>query len=188
LSGGLRESGSDVLLRELGFEELARVAEIDRSEQISAIYVQRGASLELVEGDYSSPAWETLGEGEHSVAQKRRDLESLVARGAVAIGAFAGERLAGIGVVLPGLRPGGAQLAWLHVTRAQRAAGVGRRLAAALEAIARGRGDREMVVSATRSRSTVDFYMRLGFRPMADPLPELVELEPEDIHMSKALE
>ena len=175
-------------MRDLAFADLARVAEIDRSEQISAIYVQRGENLELVEGDYSSPAWEALGEGEHSIAQKRRDLEWHVSRGAVAIGAFAGERLAGIGVVLPGLRPGVAQLAWLHVTRAHRARGVGRRLAAALEAVAWERGDREMVVSATRSRNTVDFYMGLGFRPMTNPLPELFELEPEDIHMSKTLE
>jgi hypothetical protein len=57
-----------------------------------------------------------------------------------------------------------------------------------MEAIAQELGDREMVVSATRSRNTVDFYMRLGFRPMANPLPELYALEPEDVHMWKRLE
>ncbi len=178
----------DVVLRELSFEELARVAEIDRSEQIAAIYVQRGESLELVVGEHNAPPWHVSGEGEHSVAHQRHQLESLLSRGAVAIGAFTAGRLAGVGVVLPGLRPGVAQLAWLHVTRDQRARGIGRGLAAALANIARDRGDRELVVSATPSQNTIDVYMRLGFRPTANPLPELLELEPEDVHMSKTLE
>jgi hypothetical protein len=44
-----------------------------------------------------------------------------------------------------------------------------------------------MVVSATPSLNTVRFYERRGFAPMAEPLPELYELEPEDVHMLKAL-
>jgi hypothetical protein len=42
-----------------------------------------------------------------------------------------------------------------------------------------------MVVSATPSANTVEFYLHLGFQPMAEPLPELFELEPEDIHLQK---
>ena len=44
-----------------------------------------------------------------------------------------------------------------------------------------------MVVSATPSLNTVRFYQRLGYEPMAEPLPELLELEPEDVHMQKEL-
>jgi hypothetical protein len=33
----------------------------------------------------------------------------------------------------------------------------------------------------------VRFYLGRGYEPMAQPLPELFELEPEDIHMSKPL-
>lgn len=44
-----------------------------------------------------------------------------------------------------------------------------------------------MVVSATPSENTVRFYMGCGYRPTAEPVPELVELEPEDVHMRKAL-
>ena len=44
-----------------------------------------------------------------------------------------------------------------------------------------------MVVSATPSENTVRFYLRRGFAPMADPFPELFELEPEDVHMRKTL-
>ena len=44
-----------------------------------------------------------------------------------------------------------------------------------------------MVVSATPSESTVGFYRRRGFEPTAAPLPELLELEPEDVHLEKRL-
>jgi hypothetical protein len=33
----------------------------------------------------------------------------------------------------------------------------------------------------------VRFYLGRGYEPMEEPLPELLELEPEDVHMSKQL-
>jgi hypothetical protein len=53
--------------------------------------------------------------------------------------------------------------------------------------LARRVGDTEIVVTATPSENTVRFYLGRGYQPMAEPFPELLELEPEDIHMSKAL-
>ena len=44
-----------------------------------------------------------------------------------------------------------------------------------------------MVVSATPSLNTVRFYLHRGFEPTAEPLPELYELEPEDVHLRKVL-
>ena len=44
-----------------------------------------------------------------------------------------------------------------------------------------------MVVSATPSVNTVQFYRGRGFAPTAEPLPELYALEPEDVHLSKRL-
>jgi hypothetical protein len=48
-------------------------------------------------------------------------------------------------------------------------------------------GDTEIVVTATPSENTVRFYLGRGFRAMAQPLSELFELEPDDIHMEKAI-
>lgn len=90
-------------------------------------------------------------------------------------------------MLLGEVRPGIAQLAYLHVTRSRRAQGVGGRLADALEGLARTAGASTIVVSATPSVSTVDFYRRRGYAPMAQPLPELAEHEPDDVHLSKAL-
>jgi GNAT superfamily N-acetyltransferase len=68
-----------------------------------------------------------------------------------------------------------------------RATGIGTRLSERLEQIARSAGDSDMVVSATPSRNTVRFYLGRGFQPMTEPLAELFELEPEDVHMRKLL-
>jgi GNAT superfamily N-acetyltransferase len=173
--------------RKLEAHELARVAEIDRTERIDAIYVQHGSQLELVEGDRSSPPWDSEGHGEHSVAVVRSALEDWVRRGATALGAFDQDRLVGMGVLLPHLRPRVAQLAFLYVSDGYRGRGIGGRLARDLENIARTSGDTAIVVSATPSVSTVRFYRGRGFELMAEPLLELYELEPEDIHMQKRL-
>lgn len=176
------EVGTPVEFRRLARVELSRVADIDRTERIDLIYEQRGTELEERRGNWSSPAWD-----EHSVEAHRHALEDYVDAGGIALGAFSKGRLVGIGVVVPHLRPEIAQLAFLHVSEAFRATGIGRRLSDELDLIARDAGDTEIVVSATPSENTVRFYMSRGYELMAQALPELNELEPEDVHMRKAL-
>jgi ribosomal protein S18 acetylase RimI-like enzyme len=178
---------TELTFRPLAGHELVRVAEIDRTERIDATYLQRGSRLELVEGERSAPPWDHEGAGMHSVAALREMLESTLERGASAVGAFDGGRLVGFGMVLPHVRPRVAQLVALYVSNADRGRGVGVRLCDELDRIARAAGDVEMVVSATPSANTVSFYVNRGFAPTADPLPELYELEPEDVHMWKPL-
>jgi ribosomal protein S18 acetylase RimI-like enzyme len=174
-------------IRELALDELALIGEIDRTEHIEVLFEQRGIELVARHGDWSAPPWLTDSDGEHSVAAQRRAILHYVDAGGIARGAFAGERLVGIAVVVPHIRPGIAQLAYLHVSNGSRAAGVGRALCDELDRIAREAGDTTMVVSATPSENTVRFYMFRGFRPMPQPLPELFEQEPEDVHMQKPL-
>jgi GNAT superfamily N-acetyltransferase len=173
--------------RVLEARELSRVGEIDRTERIEMLYVQRGAELEAVAGDFSASPWHPEGSGEHSIAHQVAECERHVAAGGTAIGAFDGDRLVGIGIVVPRLRPGIAQLAFLHVSDGHRGRGVGRHLSDELERLARDAGAATMVVSATPSENTVRFYRRGGFEPTAAPLPELYALEPEDVHLEKTL-
>jgi GNAT superfamily N-acetyltransferase len=173
--------------RELARHELARIVEIDRTERIEVLFEQRGTELVARRGAWDARPWDPHGDGEHSVAAQRRALEQYVADGGVARGAFSEERLVGIGVLVPHLRPGISQLAYLHVSNGFRSAGIGRRLFAELELVARRAGDEQIVVSATPSEHTVGFYMSCGFEPTADPLPDLLALEPDDIHMWKML-
>ena len=176
-----------VEVRRLERDELVRVGEIDRSERIDAIYVQQGTELEIREGDYSSPTWQADGDGEHSVAAIRSELEQWTAAEAVTLGAFDGDHLVGIAVVVPELRPRIAQLAFLYTSNGHRGRGIGSTLTAELERVAIEAGAARIVVSATPSVNTVDFYRSRGYAPTASPLPELVELEPEDVHMEKVL-
>ena len=173
--------------RRLSRTELARVCEIDRRERIDVLYDQHGSRLVTRHGNWSAPAWDPEGHGEHSVEAQVNALAHYVDRGGIAVGAFAGGRLVGVGVVVPHLRPGIAQLAYLHVSAPVRATGIGSRLSDQLEQIARTAGDSGMVVSATPSENTVRFYRGRGFQPTATPLPDLFELEPDDVHMRKVL-
>jgi GNAT superfamily N-acetyltransferase len=172
--------------RRLALAELGRVAEIDRTERIRAGYLQHGDRLEEIAVDWDASPWRT-GNGEHSVAAQQAFCERHVRTGAVALGAFSGGRLVGIGVVTPHVGPGIAQLAYLQVGDGYRSRGIGARLMDELEGIARTAGDTEIVVSATPSKNTVRFYRGRGYEPTATPLPELLELEPEDVHMQKQL-
>jgi GNAT superfamily N-acetyltransferase len=176
-----------ITYRPFNLTDLPRIRDLDRSERIDVLYIQRGTQLEERQGDFDSPNWSSEGEGEHSYAKQQAHVEKLLVSGAVAIGAFDGERLVGIGVLFPHLRRGMAQLAYLHVSNGYRAAGIGKRLSDDLDQIAREGGDSEIAVSATPSRNTVRFYMARGYEPMAEPLPELFALEPEDIHLHKQL-
>jgi GNAT superfamily N-acetyltransferase len=171
----------------LGRAELARVVEIDRQERIDVVYDQHGSQLVARHGNWSASAWDPDGHGEHSVEAQVDKLEHYIEVGGIALGAFADRRLVGIGVVVPHLRPGIAQLAFLHVSAPVRATGIGSRLSEQLDQIARTAGDSDMVVSATPSANTVRFYLGRGFQPTAEPLAELSELEPDDVHMHKAL-
>ena len=176
-----------VEIRDLARDELTRVGEIDRTEHIGVLFEQRGTELVASHGTWSASAWDPEGDGEHSVDAQRRALAHYADEGGIARGAFSGGRLVGIAMVVPHIRPSIAHLAYLHVSRDFRSAGIGRRLSDDLELIARGAGDTEIVVSATPSENTVRFYLGRGYRPMAQPLQELLELEPDDVHLGKAI-
>ena len=171
----------------MGRNELSRLVEIDRRERINVLYDQHGTQLVARHGSWSAWAWDPDDHGEHSVEAKVHELQHYVDNGGVALGALVSGRLVGIGVVVPHLRPEVAQLAWLHVSAPFRATGIGSHLSEQLEQIARTDGDSDIVVSATPSENTVRFYLGRGFQLMAEPLAELFELEPEDVHMRKVL-
>ncbi len=75
----------------------------------------------------------------------------------------------------------------LYVSAPFRGQGVARELVERAQAIARAMGARFLYVSATPSRHTVDFYLCCGARLAAEVDPELLELEPEDIHLELPL-
>jgi GNAT superfamily N-acetyltransferase len=174
-----------IAIRRMSVSEIARIGEIDRSERITQQYRQRGGLLELVEVDVDAPRWGEPGEAtlEHRIEEWTR----LVDAGGVALGAFDRARLVGFAVYVRASPEVPANLAVLHVTRPWRRRGVGRDLTNEVIRIARADGVQRLLVSATPTRGTVDFYASQGFLPLATPNERLFALEPDDIHMALPL-
>lgn len=165
-------------IRELPIEDLPRFMEIDRSEYVARTCVRREgelvwSDLDLDAPTYSAEYWTQV------IDMCREGLEA----GGAFLAAFDGETLAGVAVVRYRLKDGMAQLAALFTSRAYRRKGVARALTLACFERARAAGAKRIYVSATPSESAVGFYTSLGFVPTDEPDPELLALEPEDIHM-----
>ena len=171
--------------RTLGRTELSLIAEIDRSEHINVLYEQHGTQLVARHGTWSASAWDPDGHGEDSVEAKVHQLQHYFDKtaGSRSVRSSAGgwsESASPCHTLRPGSRS-------RHVSAPFGTTAIGSRPSEQLEQIARTAGDSDMVVSATPSENTVRFYLGRGFQPMADPLTELFELEPEDVHMRKML-
>lgn len=170
-------------IRRLAAHELGRAVEIDVTETDDVVLVQHGRTVTETHRTWSRPARDARAWARHVAGW-----ETTLAAGGVAWGAFVNGRLAGIIVLRRRVRPPATdQLEALFVDRGARRRGIGSALIAGLEAEARAGGATALVVSAAPSRSAVGTYLRAGFAPTDEPVPELVALEPEDVQMDKTL-
>jgi len=164
--------------------DVSLVGAIDRSEHVAAEYeVVDGRLRERPVSMSEIPAWAPTGSGPHSIAAAIEFCTSALAGGAVLLGAFDDERVAGLAVVDPSFEPGLAWLVFLHVSRPYRRRGAAQALWDAAVEPARAVSAEAIYVSATPTGSAVGFYLRQGCR-LADPVhPELFAHEPDDIHL-----
>ncbi|MCP4361505.1 MAG: GNAT family N-acetyltransferase [Chloroflexi bacterium] len=174
---------TEISYRWMNPNEVHRFGEIDRSERIRMGYEYADGSLQKLEVHWDTPTFFAEGTGEHTVAAQIAFFSEHLSRNGRMLGAFDSEELVGIGLIQHEICPGLSQLASLHVSNAYRRQGIASRLVKELMDVARRDGANKMYVSATPSGSAVGFYLSQGFRPTAIPIPELYELEPEDIHM-----
>lgn len=167
--------------RELLREEIQQIWTIDRSEVIERIYRVENGALVLEPEHYALDGWPP-GEAEKYTPI----LLDCFDRGGWFLGAFDNGQLVGV-VALDNKRIGRhqdqLQLEFLHVTCSYRNRGLGKHLFELARATARSRGAKRLYISATPSENTVDFYLRLGCIIAREPDAELVEREPEDIHL-----
>jgi GNAT superfamily N-acetyltransferase len=175
-----------ITIRRVGLEDLREVVgAIDRSEHVDGEYaVVEGRLVERPVTMSDIPPLDPVGDRFHSVAAKVQFCASVVDEHAgVVLGAFNGERVAGVAVVAPSFEPPLAWFVYLNVNRADRRHGVASALWDAASLLARESGARQLYVSATPTASTVGFYLSRGCR-LADPVhPVLFEHEPDDIHL-----
>jgi len=168
--------------------EIGRIAEIDRSEHITLFYTHQDGRLETQQVDWDTPTWSTDDSPDHSVQANIRAWRPILdEHGGTMYGAFDGDRLVGFVIFRPHLTTDTAQLAVLHVSRAYRRRGIATALAEIAHRLAVASGAKKLYVSATPSGSAVGFYRSQGFDLVDRPHPALFALEPEDIHLTKAL-
>ena len=167
--------------------DLHKFKNLDRSEVIRTGYENRNGELVKITVEWNVPSFFFEGEGEHSVAEQIQFCRSHLKRDGQMIGAFDGEKLVGVGLLTPEVRPEIAQLAYLQVSSGYRRMGIATHIVHSLIEWASGAGARQIYVSATPSESAVGFYLGKEISLIDEPLPELFELEPEDIHMIKNL-
>jgi GNAT superfamily N-acetyltransferase len=178
---------SKITLRWLEVTDLDQLADIDRSERIRTAFELQDGALVGRPVEWDVPSFLKEGHGEHSITEQIRFCQSHLDRGGRLLGAFDAERLVGVGLLTPEIRPGIAQLAFLHVSARYRRSGIAARLVRTLIEWASETGARQLYVSAIPSESAVGFYLAQGFAPAEEPLPELFELEPDDIHLIRDL-
>ncbi len=165
-------------IRPLELDELSRATEIDVTEDGTTILEQRGAQLAV-----RSDTWSRRPRSAEGWAEFEGHWRAFLPGGGLALGAFDGGRLVGIATLRRGIRPGMDQLEALFVDRAHRRQGIASRLIDGIEVAAREGGAHVLYVSATPSESAVGCYLSHGFVPTDEPVPELLELEPDDVHM-----
>ena len=167
--------------RKLRRSEIAQIWNIDRSEVIDNLYSLENGTLMLHPHHIDVPGWPP-GEPEKYTPI----LLDCFDRGGWFYGEFDDTALIGAAVLeskFIGKRKDQLQLKFLHVSRGYRKNGLGAKLFELARSTARARGARRLYVSATPSENTVNFYVKLGCTLAVAPDPELVELEPEDIHL-----
>ena len=162
--------------------DMVRIREIDRSEAIRIGYRVESGELIKFPVRWDDNGWRE-GEGAHTFSEMIQGAEELFKYDAIAFGAIAGERLAGIAIYRPRLTPEMGQLALLHVSNQHRRQGVASRLFEEVLACAPSCEAALLYVSATPSGSGLGFYQSRGFALAPTPDPTLLALEPDDIHL-----
>ena len=168
-------------------EEIEQLREIDRTEIIRTGYKYADGELQKIDVNWDAPNWDPNGDHEFSMTAQINFCRDHLEKGGKMYGAFDEKKLVGIGIITPNIQENVVQLAYLHMSKGYRRMGVGNRIFSTLVEKAKQLGGRQMYVTAVPSGSAVGFYLSKGFQPTDSPIPELFELEPDDIHMIKSL-
>jgi len=174
-----------IVFRTMGSDDVDRLADIDRSEEIERICrIENGREI------WTEAGHECLGWDKKQLDELRLRFLSELERGGAAVGAYYGERLAGFALL--GHRPPGFQadmltLELMYVGRPYRRRGIATRLMQLLSRTASARGAKSLYISSTETSSAVGFYRSMGSEYTSDPDPDMLAKEPLDIHMIRPL-
>jgi GNAT superfamily N-acetyltransferase len=176
--------------RRLSPADAALLGQIDRSETVSRLYSIRDGELCSRTVNEQVPRWSNEPDDAHpgfNLYFRAERLRSRLAEGWTGIGAFDQDVLVGYCLLRLALTDTMAQVAELFVSRSHRRTGIGAELMRRMAEASRRSGAGRLYVSAAPTESAVNFYLSQGFCVTPDPQPELLALEPDDIHMIKEL-
>lgn len=168
-------------IRLLNPDELEKIYQIDRSEEIEHRYRYIDGELKAFDESASVPHDPNYWDSYHD------KWKAALGLGSEAFGAFDEEQLSGIVILNPNLEPRTEQLLALYVDSNHRMSGIAKSLYLKAENTARSRKSKTLYVCATPTDSSVNFYLSQGFEPASTPNAGLLEKNPEDIHMTKSL-
>lgn len=173
------------IFRNMQYDELNRLAEIDRGETIQEVYELRDGVLALV------PAYEEVkGFEPAELALMLTAQQTLRTAGGMVTGCFDQDALIGIASIEKQARGSLNQyckMDILYVSRNYRGRHIAVQLLDRMKQTARSFGAQYLYISATPTRHTVDFYISQGARLVTEPDAALVAKEPLDIHLELPL-
>lgn len=172
-----------MILRTLKNSEIDLIWQhISRRELITQMYIQNHQHLELIDCFFDVQNWDS-----YHLENDPPKLKQFYEQGALFIGAFdAAEKLVGVSVVSNQIiadYPHAKLLHYFYVDADQQGKGIGAKLMQAAKGSAKQLGAKQLYISATPSRRTVDFYIKHDAQPLSAPDQQLWQLEPEDIHL-----
>lgn len=168
-------------IRNLTRDEVHLIWEIERAEFIGGIYTLVEGKLVLKPEQFDLTSW-PLGEPEIYAPI----LLDCFDRGGWFLGIFDGNAMVGVIVLANeyiGPERDSLQLKFMHVGRFYRGAGMGKYLFHRAAEEARRRGAKKLIISATPSESTIQFYLKLGCCLARSGDLALMAFEPDDIPM-----
>ena len=173
----------DIIYRALSREECKRFKQIDRAEVVEDIYYFRDGNLVLEKEYYDI-------KGLDNIENRIVNLQKIYDENGTIYGAFHNDTLVGLVSLkgkLIGKKDDTIQLSSCFVSKDYRKQGIATKLVGMLKEKAMQMGAKKMYVSATPSKNTIHFYMSVGFKVTNEPIQELFDEEPEDIHMELML-
>lgn len=173
------------IFKELGFDEIAKIREIDRAEEIFKMYKFENGQL-LLYPDYQLVDGFTLEEINQIIQRQER----LLSENGKIMGVFSDKVLIGVASLESkkrGIEKEYCKMDILYVSKDFRGLKIAQQLLDWTKKEAIRFGAKKLYISATPTQNTVDFYLNNGAKITQELDNELFTLEPEDIHLEISL-
>lgn len=168
-------------VRPLSESELDSIRTIDRSELIEQQYFVAEDKLQI-----RSVKYDVKGFDSNELDQLIANQNDIRHSGGQVLGAYLDSILAGVVSIdarLFGNENQFSKMDILYIDANHRGNSIGKQLVQRAQVIASDFGAKKLYISATPTKTTVDFYMNLGATLIPTPNQKLFNLEPEDIHL-----